>query len=531
MKKIRVGRRVLLFMMSLMMACMAVGCGSNENPGSSGTSTPEQGTPSASMTPVPMTPPPALTPQPAAEDSGIPVTYTVSGTISSSMVVQRNQYFNVFGWSEDVGGVLYGEFMGEKRYAVVDESGTWCIQFSSHEATKDEQTLKIYPQNGKTTEFRGILVGDVWVVSGQSNAELSMTYALQKDPDYAQEVNRNDDIRLFIQNKTGVDSIKNTLDLSKPQENTIVSSWKWTKTTDNAVRQFSAVGYYFAKELSKVVDVPIGVVAAAAGGAVLHELMPGNVAAEFGFTSAPTVPVSGYYNALLHPFTKNPIAGMIFYQGESETGGGKYQVYAQQLQRTVEEYRSIWGYMFPFINVQLSTHMEKAPTMWPQLPEIRAAQFDAYKNIPYSYIVTSMDQGFREGDADWAHPYYKKEVGIRVAAIAAAAVYEKADMNSSLCPEPNTVTWDGKSVVIDYQYVGDGLKLLTGNTVLGFTAYNAGGDTVSCTAELLDGDTIKITASEELSAIGYGMFQDGYPEKANVASSVGFPSPAFKINK
>jgi hypothetical protein len=71
--------------------------------------------------------------------------------------------------------------------------------------------------------------------------------------------------------------------------------------------------------------------------------MPKNIAEECGFTSAPTVPVSGFYNTLLHPFTKNAITGMIFYQGESESGGKQYKVYAKNLQRTVEEYRKIWN--------------------------------------------------------------------------------------------------------------------------------------------------------------------------------------------
>ena len=118
--------------------------------------------------------PPALTAQPEIDDAGAEVIYSVNRTLSSDMVVQRNAYFNVFGTSESVGGVIYGEFMGEKRYATVGDDGRWLMQFSSHEATAEPQTLKIYPKNGKTTEFSDILVGDVWVVSGQSNAELTL---------------------------------------------------------------------------------------------------------------------------------------------------------------------------------------------------------------------------------------------------------------------------------------------------------------------------------------------------------------------
>ena len=98
--------------------------------------------------------------QPEIEDSGKEIEYTISKTIGSNMVVQRNNYFNVFGWSENIGGIIYGEFMDEKRYAVIDEKGNWNIQFSPHEANSTPQTLKIYPKNGKVTEYSDILIAN-----------------------------------------------------------------------------------------------------------------------------------------------------------------------------------------------------------------------------------------------------------------------------------------------------------------------------------------------------------------------------------
>ena len=67
--------------------------------------------------------PPTLEAQPEIEDPGNEIKYTISRTIGSNMVVQRNSYFNVFGWSENKGGIIYGEFMGEKRYCVIDDNG------------------------------------------------------------------------------------------------------------------------------------------------------------------------------------------------------------------------------------------------------------------------------------------------------------------------------------------------------------------------------------------------------------------------
>ena len=111
------------------------------------------------------------------------VEYSVSKTIGSNMVVQRNSVFNVFGKSKNIGAVIYAEFAGEKNSAVVDENGKWLIEFSPRKATKTEQTLKVYAENSVVTEFSGILIGDVWVVSGQSNAELNFCVAAVKTPE------------------------------------------------------------------------------------------------------------------------------------------------------------------------------------------------------------------------------------------------------------------------------------------------------------------------------------------------------------
>lgn len=521
MKSIFKIRNLAAFLAAVMLVAVC-GCGKRQD---------DTNSPSASIGVSEPTELPALTPQPEVQDKGETVEYTVSGTISSKMVVQRNSYFNVFGWSENKGGVIYAEFMGEKRYGIIDEDGNWRIQFSPHEATAEAQNLKIYPTNGKTTEFDNILVGDVWIVSGQSNAELTLSNTLQKNPEYKDKIDKNDNIRLFTQTREYVMSVNGKLDLTKPQENIVNKSWKWNYASAGAASQFSAIGYYFAKELSQTVDVPLGIVMAAAGGAVLHELMPSNVADEFGFTSAPSVPVCGFYNSLIYPFTKNAITGMIFYQGESECGSDQYKTYTRNLKRTVEEYRNVWGSNFPFINVQLSTHLGDSFTYWPQLPQIRAAQYDAYKNIPNSYIVTAMDQAFQKGDPDWAHPCYKLELGRRAASIAAAIVYEKADINYSLCPEPDKITWEKDCVIIDFKYVGDGIKLLEGDKPVGFDAYNKDGKKITDTVELVDSDTIKITTTEAAVSVSYGMFGNAAPSKANAANSVGYALPAFEIRK
>ncbi len=480
--------------------------------------------------------PPALTPQPEPDDAGEEVKFSVNRTLSSDMVVQRNSYFNVFGTSESASGVIYGEFMGEKRSAAVGSDGRWSMQFSSHEANAEPQTLKLYTKHGESKELTGILIGDVWVISGQSNAELGLGGPLTKTPEYAKEIKKTDNIRIYRQTRQAVMDVqeKGTVDVTVPQDDVVDPSWHWEHTTVSTTNFFSAIGYYFAKELSRTVDVPLGIVMAASGGSTLHELMPAELARSLGFNAGASVPEGGFYNTLLHPFIRNSITGMIFYQGESECAGGQYNVYARNLARTVEAYRNDWKLEFPFINVQLSTHLGDGLTYWPELPRLRMAQFDAYRQIPNSYIVAAMDQGWQKGDADWAHPLYKYELGRRAAKIAAYVSYGQGDEEHALAPEPDKITWeDGKTVVIKFKHVGDGLKLMDGgDKIKGLTIVDEYGDRLATEAEFIDGSTIRlVTFSADAKAVAYCLDPNGAPDNANLASSDGIAMPAFLINR
>ncbi|MCR5695251.1 MAG: sialate O-acetylesterase [Clostridia bacterium] len=476
--------------------------------------------------------PPALKEQAAPNDKGEVINYSINRTISSCMVVQRNAYFNVFGKADRPGGYIYGEFMGEKRYAKIGKDGSFSIQFSSHEATSEPQTLKVCPKNGEAAEFTDILVGDVWMVSGQSNAELSYLLARQKLPEYDKDISGDDLIRVFSQAAADVlYAIENNgLDATVPGEDVLNEDNCWKKATPENVSPFSAIGYYFGKELSKYTDVPIGLVMSAAGGAAIQELMPGETAEEIGYTAGAMVPVSGYYNTLMHPFTHNKITGMLFYQGESESGGEQFNFYAEHLAKTVEAYREIWGLEFPFINVQLSSHGIEGSSFWPNLPRLRAAQYDASQIIPNSYIVTSMDQGFRKGDPEFAHPLYKFQIGYRAARIAAFVSYGIGEEEHMLTPELESVTFnDDNIIVIKFKNVGDGITLAEGDEIKGLYPYYSYRGKMKCTVEILDAFTVKVTPKEQAYSIGYGLMHDAFQDAANIMSSDGLPMPAFEI--
>ncbi len=481
--------------------------------------------------------PPALAPQPEIDDPGNPVDYTVSHALGSYMVLQRDNYINVWGWSDDIGGILYGEFMGEKRYAVVEEDGSWLIQFSPHPATREEQVMVIYPKNGEKTTFRRILIGDVYLVSGQSNAEVTVHACLKVLPeDYEKQVRHDDPIRLFLQTTDA--AIADREKTKTPQQDVVVNSWKWSLPSLGYVHVFSAMGYFFAKELMQYTDVPIGLLQCAAGGAVLREMIPTEMAESFGHVPRPDgqVGLGGFYNVLFAPFTNLHVRGMLFYQGESDGSGDFYKNYDSELAAYVAELRKRFDSDFTFYNVQLSTY-GGAPCegMWPNLPRIREAQWKALYQIPNSYLVTTIDVGWREGEyafwPDWMHPYHKKPIGERLAHLAAAVEYEARSLEESASPVPSRVIWNKDEVLIAFEYAGEGLRCQVGEELVGFQVFDENDQAESVAAELVDSCTVRVPISNNAKAVGYGMFFLGYAENANLCNAAGYPAPAFRLER
>ena len=280
--------------------------------------------------------PAALETQAEPSDSGEKVEYTVSGCFTSDMVLQRDQIIKVWGWSDNKGAVIYGELMGEKRYGVVDDNGEWLIEFSPKEYTTEGQTLTIYPKNGDKTEFKDVLIGDVWFVSGQSNAEFYFETTTVIFPQLKNEISEDDNIRLFREDKADALDEDGNLAITGLQKDVINKDYSWKKTTKDTVMNFSSVGYIFAKELSKETDVPQGVIMAAAGGCMLQDLMPEEALEGFEIAES-SWQTGGLYNYLIEPFAKMAVKGMVFYQGESDTG--TYKVYKDKLKSFVSAMR------------------------------------------------------------------------------------------------------------------------------------------------------------------------------------------------
>ncbi len=473
---------------------------------------------------------PALTAQPEISDSGDAVEYKISGALSSNMVLQQNKYIHIWGTSPNTGAYIYGEFMGETRYAQVDDQGKWDIEFSAHPYTTDAQTMKIYPKNGQVTELTDILIGDVWVVSGQSNAELHMDVTMSYNPEFADEINESDNIRIYYQ---GLEDVYDNMDkCAAPQDDVLNEAYCWQKASYDNVMSFSAIGYYFAKEVSKHTDIPLGIVMMAAGGYPLKQFMPADLVSQLGIPYG-----SEIYNTMMHPFAKMPIKGMLFYQGENDNW--EPDGYADYLAAFVKKMRDLYGYDFPFYNVQLSSHAGSLETAWPGLYAIRCEQVRAASLIENSRLIASYDVGvLSSSEPDMAHPYNKKPVGDRLAYMALSDIYAKRDYNADdwACPVPDEVKWSDDKAVITFKYVGSGLKVRSGQELMGFSFLDENNEIIgSAQAEITGKNEVTVTISEKrrgkFAAIGYACEAVASPLANNLANSNDLPAVAFKLDK
>jgi len=479
------------------------------------------------------TPVPQLTPQPEITDTGELITYKVSGAVSSNMVVQQDSYINVWGTSDNESGYIYADFMGETRYSEIDKYGYWKIQFSPHDYTSEPQTMKIYPLNGDKTEFTDILIGDVWIIAGQSNAKMQVTETLDLYPDVQNEASENDNIRLFFQE---VDT-STWAGSFVEQDDIIRDEFTWKKANyDDSVEHFSAYGYYFAKEFTKHSDVPIGLVMVAEGGMSLKEFMSVDLRMDLSLTVGTG---SRIYNALIYPLQNMSIKGLMMYQGENDVW--EYDIYGEWLAKWVEDLRKEFKTDFEFYDIQLTSHGDEVAQDWAAIGVFRCAQLEAMSNIPNSHIISTIDRGTTDGDENDAHPRDKQHIGIKLAHDVLINEYGSHDFSAKydICPMPQKLEKHKDYVVVYFNNVGDGLRTSTDGTldVEGFYLMDRDGYKIPVKAQIIGKNKVKVSLKDDQGNyadftplyVAYGVDVMASSEFATLCNSNMMYSIAFRL--
>ena len=473
---------------------------------------------------------------------------TLPKILASHMVVQRDQPVHVWGTAAP-GEEVTVSFRGQDRVVKADELGRFSVWLAPGAAGGPFQMTVAGTGAGggrQLIALDDVLVGDLWVASGQSNMEFEMRRAATAAADLPNAA--NDRIRLMIVKKKASDFA---------QDDAENDGWK--ASSPESARDFSAVAWYFAREIEEKEKVPVGVIDATWGGTVAESwvrlealgedasLMPlfisrgkmtdheagafleeklhqkqiaeakaaGKPAPEFPWhpplqTWAPGL----LYNGMIAPLTPLPIRGVIWYQGESNSALERAPLYHRIFRTLIEDWRRQWGVGdFPFLYVQIANFRSGPQEDWATLREQQRKTLELRN--------TAMAVTIDIGNPDDVHPTNKVDAGRRLARAARALSYgEAVEYNGPLYRQSVP---EGSAMRVWFDHA-KGLAV-QGAALTGFEVAGKDGRFVPATARI-EGETVVASSPEvaEPAAVRYGWANSPL---CNLFNGEGLPASPF----
>ena len=471
---------------------------------------------------------------------------------TNNMVLQRDTAIHI--WGKGIPNTaLEVQFGSETISTTVRHDTTWNILFKGRKANAKPQTIQIKNEQQKII-LTNILIGDLWLCIGQSNME----WPMEKEMHFNAEVkNANQpSLRFYNPNYAGKDIYNESFSDSVLSLLNTKNFYKgnWAVSDSNSVRQMSAVGYYFGKEILEKEHIPIGLINMAIGGAPIEafvsnkamesdpkfiQKLKGNWlnnqelpvwVRERGQQNVGNIPVlyqdplgpnhafkPGFaYTAGIEPMLQMPIKGILWYQGESNAQEPeRVNEYGELQKLMIEDYRNNWKQpKLPFYWVQLST-IDTAHYNSKFWPEFRNVQRKLLDEVKHGGMAVTSDIGAK----DDVHPTNKKDVGERLGRWALNFTYRRKVIPSG--PLPKEATYKNGRVIVDFKYSTKGLKTSDNNYVKGFSL---NGKTES--HAILNGSSVEIPSRTKPKFVYYSW--QSYTD-ANLVNSEGLPTSTFKI--
>jgi sialate O-acetylesterase len=421
---------------------------------------------------------------PALADVRLPRIFT------DDMMLQRDQPVRVWGWA-DAGEEVSVGLAGNNAATKADANGGWNVELP---ALKEGENLELTVTGQTSLTLKNIIVGDIWVCSGQSNMEMTLGGCLGADEDIkAADLPKIRRIRV------------EKLQSGQPEPDAPTPN-RWQICSPQTVGGFTAVGFYFAREIEAKTGVPIGIIDTNWGGtriepwtapegiALVPELkevsealdaetkayreqLPKELdkvenwlalaraalANETAVPSGPQTPMppvrgwSGMYNAMIHPLVRLPIKGALWYQGESN--GEEGETYFQKMRALVGGWRAQWGQGdFPFYWVQLASFQDpiEDPAGGNGWAKLREAQTKAL-SLPNTGMAVILDTVPFEQRGD-IHPKNKFDVGYRLARWSLGRDYGQNEQAIS-GPLFQSLKIEGEKARLEFEHVGTGLMV------------------------------------------------------------------------
>ncbi|MCX6979202.1 MAG: sialate O-acetylesterase [Verrucomicrobia bacterium] len=504
---------------------------------------------------------------PAAADVRLPRIF------SDSMMLQRNMPVRVWGWAEP-GEEVTASLAGKSAATRTNENGQWSVELP---AMKAGENLELAVKGKNSLALKNVIIGDIWVCSGQSNMEWTLGQCL----------GAADDIKAADLPK--IRQIKFTKTQSAQPETDAPVSTPWQECSPATAAGFTGVGFYFAREILAKTGVPIGLVYSNWGGtqiepwtaleglglvaelkadfesvkdpqkayraqlpAALTQLeswiaqAKASLANGTAIPTAPAIPAgpakkgawSGMYNAMIHPLVRFPIKGAIWYQGESN--GSEGETYYHKMRALIGGWRKNWGQGdFPFYFVQLASYqaVSQNPAGGNGWARLREAQFKSL-SVPNTgmAVITDTVPLAQAGDI---HPKNKYDVGLRLALWALGRDYAQKGVVVS-GPLFKSMKVEGGKARLEFDQLGSGLMIgkkdgrsLAVEDKEGKLARFAiaGADKKWAWAEaVIEKDTVVVSSPEVAvpAAVRYGFEMN--PTGANLYNREGLPASPFRTD-
>ncbi|MCX8036534.1 MAG: DUF1080 domain-containing protein [Candidatus Sumerlaeia bacterium] len=429
--------------------------------------------------------------------------------LSDGMVLQQGAPIRIWGWADE-GEQVAVQFLNQTDTTIASR-GKWMITLQPVKAGGPYE-LTVYGKNTpKPIVIKDVYVGEVWVCSGQSNMQWALSQVENAEQHIAAAKNPN--LHLFY-----VPRVKSDVPLDD-------TSATWKVCTPESARDFSAVAYFFGRDLQKALGVPVGLIHTCWGGSpaevwckesvlasnpLLKPILDNYAAAQANYEKAkaaydaakskakkdgkpaaqpPRAPWKPceLYNGMIAPLLPYSIKGAIWYQGESNAG--RAQEYRVLFPAMIQNWRRDWNCgEFPFLAVQLAPFMavkdQPSESNW---AELREAQFLATKVLPNVGLAVITDVG----DPNDIHPKKKEPVGARLALAARGIAYgEKIEYSG---PVFKSLRASGNRLVLSFDHVGKGLES-RGGPLKGFAIAGEDGKWVWADAEI-KGKTVVVSAA------------------------------------
>jgi len=475
----------------------------------------------------------------------------------SHMVLQRQQPIVIWGWADRDESVTV-TLADQTQSTKADVDGRWRVSLAAMEAGGPHALLV---EATNRIELKNVLIGEVWLCSGQSN----MVWAVARSHNHKDTLaNANDkQLRLF--------QVK-----ARPNRHPQVDfSGAWRTADQASVKQFSGVGYFFGRKLREELNVPVGLIQSAVGGTPVQswtsrDAMLDNKATAFiverfdeflktlgerqakyqeqleawkqrvkaaaaqgkkkpvrprpptdySSSRAPT----SLFNSYIHPLVPLSMRGVIWYQGEANKGAG--ELYSKQFPLMIEDWRSHWNRPdMPFLFVQLAGYRlpQTDPNESAPMASIREAQRQTLMRVPNTGMAVAIDVG----DRNTIHPKNKYDVGLRLARWALHDLYGRKDIvPSGPLFKKMAVQSDG-SVRIWFDHVGGGL-VVKGGELKTFALAGKDGVFHWATARV-DGATVVVRCDKVSKPVSVRYGYANLPP-ANLYNAAGLPASPFRTD-